>query len=208
MQECCTFLHAFSPLSDCPLRGQNNSMGVELKAPLCKGGSADRRWGIVTLPIYRSTLARAPIPPSRLTPCHPLTRRAPLSLRDISPHCGESPFNKGGFAVGRRGRRPRRPVQSCAAAKRRGRIWNPPLREPKRPPLHKGGFAVGRRGRRPRRPVQSCAAAKRRGRIWNPPLRPLAHWPHAAINKIPPQTRQTRRSPQNGLRRVLCAKGH
>ena len=64
-----------------PSGAKINSMGVELKAPLCKGGSAGRRWGIVTLPIHRSTLAR------------------PQSLRP----CGAPPFTQGRLYAGCRG---------------------------------------------------------------------------------------------------------
>ena len=77
--------------------------------------SADRRWGIVTLPIYRSTLAHAPIPPSRLTPCH-------------------LPLHKGGFAVGRRGEHCS-PAAISGNARFHGSIWNAPLRR-------RGGFYI------------------------------------------------------------------
>ena len=86
------FLTPLRPLPIDPSGVKRNSMRVELKAPLCKGGSADRRWGIVTLPIHRTTAQGY----NHSAPAgHPLTRRAPLSLRDISPHCGESPFTQG-----------------------------------------------------------------------------------------------------------------
>ena len=59
------FLTLLDPSPFDPSGAKRNSMVVELKAPLCKGGSADRRWGIVTLPIHRTTLAR----PQSLRPC-------------------------------------------------------------------------------------------------------------------------------------------
>ena len=59
------FLTPLRPLPIDPSGAKRNFMRVELKAPLCKGGSADRRWGIVTLPIHRTTLTRS----QSLRPC-------------------------------------------------------------------------------------------------------------------------------------------
>ena len=90
---------------------------------MCKGGwlrdSAD--WGIVAFRIHRPTLARAPIPPSRLRRATRL-RVGPLCRCATSPHTvGSHPLHKGGFGLAqpypagaqikfiRRGRRPRRP---------------------------------------------------------------------------------------------------
>ena len=43
------------------------------------------------------------IPQSALPRSHRSRGRTPLSLRDISPHCGESPFTQGGLLGSRRG---------------------------------------------------------------------------------------------------------
>ena len=88
----CIFLTALCTLPTMTPPGPKWTLWGQRVAPLCKGGSADRRWGIVTLPIHRTTAQGY----NHSAPAgHPLTRRAPLSLRDISPHCGESPFTQG-----------------------------------------------------------------------------------------------------------------
>ena len=66
MQECCIFLNAFPPPDSLTPPGPNKLYGGRLKAPLCKGGSAGRRWGIVTLRKQLNSPTHAPIPPSRL----------------------------------------------------------------------------------------------------------------------------------------------
>ena len=82
------FFTLFRPSPIAPSGAKTTPWGVELKAPLCKGGSADRRWGIVALPIYRSTLARAPIPPSALRTATSLyTREAFDSRNHAQPSC-------------------------------------------------------------------------------------------------------------------------
>ena len=77
-----------------PALGRRQFAVVEKRPPCVKGAPA-KRVGDCDLAYQSTCPAYAPISPSRLPPCHPLTRRAPLSLRDISPHCGESPFSQG-----------------------------------------------------------------------------------------------------------------
>ena len=104
---------------DAPRRGQDPSLrckgyrggngeaaGRACPAPTgCRKRVADERGegGRQPGPFSRAEVARewaATHSPSESP--SPLTRpalraRAPLSLRDISPHCGESPFDKGAF---------------------------------------------------------------------------------------------------------------
>ena len=51
--------------------------------------------GLSRLPGKLVCIRKAAIPQSALSRSHRLRGQAPLSLRDISPHCGESPFTQG-----------------------------------------------------------------------------------------------------------------
>ena len=69
------------PQMGCGREGQ----GRAAAHPLCSGRVVDREWMATQGPSES---------PSHLT-VTALRARIPLSLRDISPHCGESPFDKG-----------------------------------------------------------------------------------------------------------------
>ena len=67
-----------------------------VKPPLCKGrcpAGAEGLWFYGGRPIYGQ--GHNPPPPIG----EALRARPPLSLRDISPHCGESPFTQGAFTL-------------------------------------------------------------------------------------------------------------
>ena len=68
-------------------------------APLCKGSSAGRRWGIVTLPIHRLALVRLQSLRHGLRRATRL-RVGPLCRCATSPHTvGSHPLHKGGFVL-------------------------------------------------------------------------------------------------------------
>ena len=67
----------------CGREGQGRATAL----PLCSGRVVAREWMATQGPSES---------PSHLT-VTALRARTPLSLRDISPHCGESPFDKGAF---------------------------------------------------------------------------------------------------------------
>ena len=77
-------LFASSPID--PSGAKINSTRVGLMAPL--EGSSRRQAGEGWPQEYKTY----PQPPLSHLRCHRLRGRAPLSLRDISPHCGESPL--------------------------------------------------------------------------------------------------------------------
>ena len=142
------------------------------KAPLCKGGSADRRWGIVTLPIHRLALVR-------LQSLRHGSRRAtrlrvgPLCRCATSPHTvGSHPLHKGCFVLAqpycliaqikftRRGRR-------CGVAQRSMPHWGIEPHERASSAGWRRSLCAAKR----RRPVQFPPRRQIPGRIWNPPLR-------------------------------------
>ena len=87
---------------------------ANLKAPLCKGGSAVGGGGL--WPDGSRSICPQDYNPSVCAAAQPALRAlAPLSLRDISPHCGESPFTQGGLFVSRRGGFHIRPRRFAAA---------------------------------------------------------------------------------------------
>ncbi len=69
------------PQMGCGREGQGRAAAF----PLCSGRVVAREWMATQGPSES---------PSHLT-VTALRARTPLSLRDISPHCGESPFDKG-----------------------------------------------------------------------------------------------------------------
>ena len=87
---------------------------ANLTAPLCKGGSAVGGGGL--WPDGSRSICPQDYNPSVCAAAQPALRaRTPLSLRDISPHCGESPFAQGGLLGSRRGRFHIRPWRFAAA---------------------------------------------------------------------------------------------
>ena len=86
MQECCIFLNAFPSPDSLTPPGQNDSMGVELKAPLCKGGSREAGGGLWPYPKIELP-RKVTIPQSAsLTP---LTRPDPsVAARHLPPLWG------------------------------------------------------------------------------------------------------------------------
>ena len=75
------------------------------KPPLCKGRwhGVSRDGGIGACMGVLGCTRKVAIPQSALPRSHRSRGRTPLSLRDISPHCGESPFTQGGLLGSRRG---------------------------------------------------------------------------------------------------------
>ena len=82
---------------DCTGRRGRRPLRPTAKPPLCKG-----RWHGVSRDGGIGARARVDRYMGKVTIPHRLSAdrsrgRAPLSLRDISPHCGESPFTQGGL---------------------------------------------------------------------------------------------------------------
>ena len=118
---------------------------------MCKGGSADRRWGIVTLPENRPAPRNITIPPSRLRRATSLYTREALRVVRRGRRCGVAqrsmpqwgiePHERASSAGWRRSlcaAKRRRPGQSHAAAKPRGRtLFAPTLPYPLTPPRNR-----------------------------------------------------------------------
>ena len=97
---------------------------ANLKAPLCKGGSAEGGGGL--WPDGSRSICPQDYNPSVCAAAQPALRaRTPLSLRDISPHCGESPFTQGGLLGSRRGEQCS-PVAFYGSARLHGASRTPP----------------------------------------------------------------------------------
>ena len=157
-----------------------------VKPPLCKGrwmreAQTEGLWPYGGRSIFWQ--GHDPPPPTGGA----LRARAPLSLRDISPHCGESPFTQGGLWVR---------VSACVRSP--GRILYPPvglcggarfLRANNVRPY--SPQALGCRGRRPRRPDDYAYVAGGYG------IRPYG------IH----ESRGIRRAPASGARAAKTAVG-